>query len=442
MARAGLWLLWLAACEPHKAPASPAEPGPVTALEHPTPRPRPAVRSCPATDKPRPVTIDPRLMLGEAAGVTWIFGYAAGDAVLAHLGLDGGLALTRVPLHNAQVGAVADARIWLYAPRESEAVPTRWTTIDVRDPDAPITGPVVPVKVGAKLDYADTLAVGSRRALVIVGGSGERELVLLDPTTHAAIAPPHALGAGFEPVHAWCADDRCAVVGITDEGGGPARRLVVIRVRADGTHEQELVAPGWIGLPHAAARGDHVIVSWKDDDGLAVRALDRRGHPLGPAIPVPWDSNRRIRGDTLLHADGAVMLAVGELGRWSVAAFGQDATPGPFRELPGATGFLLVGAPQGEGLAWINVDGDVSYDEMGPGVMTHFWRSRAVAGFLPASGAPTQVELASGAGGGRGGFEPLMLVRPGAAAALVVPRDDAADFSTSVLVRLRLPCPG
>jgi len=185
-----------------------------------------------------------------------------------------------------------------------------------------------------------------------------------------------------------------------------------------------------------------VIVSWKDDDGLAVRALDRRGHPLGPAIPVPWDSNRRIRGDTLLHADGAVMLAVGELGRWSVAAFGQDATPGPFRELPGATGFLLVGAPQGEGLAWINVDGDVSYDEMGPGVMTHFWRSRAVAGFLPASGAPTQVELASGAGGGRGGFEPLMLVRPGAAAALVVPRDDAADFSTSVLVRLRLPCPG
>ena len=35
---------------------------------------------------------------------------------------DGALALTRVPLHDAQVGAVAGARIWLYAPRESDAV--------------------------------------------------------------------------------------------------------------------------------------------------------------------------------------------------------------------------------------------------------------------------------------------------------------------------------
>lgn len=388
------------------------------------------------------MTIDPRLVLGESAGVSWLFGYAAGKAVLVHLGRDGGLALTDVPLHNAQVGAVAGARIWLYAPGESPTVPTRWTAIDVGDPDAPITGPVVPVKLGAKFDHAVMLAVDTRRALVIVGPPDDRELVLLDTTTHAAIAPPHALGAGFEPVHAWCADDRCAVVGITDEGGGPARRLVVIRVRADGTREPEQLAPGWIGQPHAGAQGDRVIVTWQDEDGLAYRALDRWGRPLGPAVPVPWARDRPIRGDTLLHADGAVMLAVGEHRRWSVAALGQGSTIAAFRELPGATGFLLVGAPLGDGLAWVNIDGDVSYDEMGPGVMTHSWRSQAVAGFLPTTGAPTRIDVASGGDGGRGGFEPLMLVRPGAAAALVVPRGDASHFHTPVLAPLRAPCPG
>lgn len=382
--------------------------------------------------------IDPRIELGEAAGVTWLFGYADSDAVLAHLGADGGLApFTKVPLHNAQAGAVAGDKIWLYAPRESDTVPTRWTAIDVRDPDAPVVGPVVPVKTGAKHDYAQMLAVDARRALVIVGFADDSELVLLDPSTHTAIAPPHPLGKGFEPVHAMCADDRCAVVGVTDEGGGPDRRLVVIRVLADGTSEQELLAPGWIGQPHAAEHGDQLLVTWTDDDGLNMRALDLRGRPAGPVTPVPWA--RDLRNDTLLHADGIVMLAVGERGRWDIAALGPNTTPGPFRELPGARGYFLVGAPLGDGLAWVNVDGDVSYDEMGP-VMTHSWHSRAVGGFLPTEGAPTQQDLASGSDGGRGGFQAYILTRPGAAAALVVPRDDAMNFHQPVFAPLRAPC--
>jgi hypothetical protein len=439
-ARAVLLAVSLAACAPDGRSSAPAA-RPV-ATGRPAPSARPAVRSCPADARPLAVDFDPRIVLGEAAGITWLFGAASGDGVLAHLGPDGALALTRVPLHDAQVGAVAGARIWLYAPRESDAVPTRWTSVDIRDPDAPIPGPVVPVKVGAKFDAATLLAVGTRRALIITGVPDDRELVLLDPLTNAAIAPPHALGRGFAPVHAFCEVERCAVVGVTDEGGGPARRLVVIRTLADGTREQELLAPGWIGQPHAGRHDDHVIVTWTDRDGLRLRALDQGGRLAGPTLAVPWDSRRTLRNDTLLHADGAVMIALGERGRWSVASVGPKRTPGAFRELPGAAGHLLVGAPLDDGLAWVDIDGEVTYDEIGDGIMAHWWRSRAVGGFLPAAdGAATQIDLAAGAGDGRGGLQAFMLTRPGAAAALVVPRGDAISFHKPVFTPLRLPCP-
>ncbi len=429
----------LAACAPDGRSSDPA--ARVVAAERPAPSARPPVRSCPADPRPFAVRFEPRIALGEAGGVTWLFGHAAGEAALAHLGPDGALALTRVPLRDAQAGAIAGARIWLYASRESDTAPTRWTSVDISDPDAPIPGPVVPVKVGAKLDHATTLAVGARRALVITGMPDDRELVLLDPATNAAIAPPHALGPGFAPTHAFCEVDRCAVVGVTDEGGGPARRLVVIRTLADGTREQELLAPGWIGQPHAARHDDHVIVTWTDHDGLRLRALDPRGRPVGPAMAVPWDRSRPIRDHTLLHADGAVMIAVDEGARWAVAPVGPTRTPGAFRELPGASGHLLVGAPLDDGLAWVEIGGEVNYEDIGDGMMIHWWQSRAVGGFLPADGAVTRIDLASGAGDGRGGFQAFMLTRPGAAAALVLPRGDARSSHQPVFADLRRPCP-
>jgi len=62
-------------------------------------------------------------------------------------------------------------------------------------------------------------------------------------------------------------------------------------------------------------------------------------------------------------------------------------------------------------------------------------------GFLPTEGAPTQRDLAAGGDGGRGGFQAFVLMRPGAAAALVVPRDDARNFQQPVFAPLRAPCP-
>lgn len=442
------WLLALAACEPGQRPlespvatpaASPATQGGPT----PRPRTRPDIRSCAASGGPKPVDLDPRINLGEVAGVTWLFGYAAGDAVLARLGRAGELATTKVPLHNAQAGAIDGDAIWLYAPRESDAIPTRWAAVDVRDPDAPVTGPVEPLQVGARLDYAVSLAVGTRRALVVTGVPDEREMVLLDRATRAAVAPPHAPGKGFLPVASFCDDARCAVVAVTDEGGGPERRLVVIRVLADGAREQEPLAPGWIGLPHAADLGDRVVVAWPDHDGASLRALDRWGRTVGPIEHVPKASY--APSEALLAADGRAALALGGRDGWTVRPIGPDAALGPPRTIPGTPLHFLLGAPLVDGLAWINVGGDVRYEEIGhSGAMTHAWHSSVVAGFLPDGDAPvTRTEISSSGGPGRGGLDPFLLVRPGAASVLVVPRGDAQTFSadTATLTPLRTPCP-
>lgn len=436
------WLLLaVAACGPRGGTLS-VEPAVAGTQRSDGPGTRTALRSCPATGKPRTANFDLQFVIGEAGGVTWLYGYSAGENVLAHLDRDGGLALTPAPLQGAEVGAVAGTRIWLYESGDPPTVATRWASVDVRDPDAPVAGPVVPVKTGAKYDHAAMLAVGEQRAVVIVGMPAERELVLLDPTTNAAIGPPHPLGVRFEPVHAGCAEQRCFVVGITDEGGGPERRLVVIRLLADGTREQQRLAPGWIGEPHAALRGEQVIVSWTDDGGLKLRALDLWGRPARRAVAVPLAGQQVLRDDALLHAGGAVMVAVGERGKWSVAAVGLDAKPDELRELPGAGGHRLVGAPLGEGLAWASVGGNVSYDDIGGGIMTHSWKSQVVGGFLPAGeGAPLKLELVSDIGDGSGGFQAMMLVRPGGAAVLVIPRGDADRQNQPTLTPLRMPCP-
>jgi len=444
-------LLLALACEPTSRPSTtPAEPTPsAEPAQGPTShtRTRPFTRTCPVdpkTIKPTTVQLDPRIDLGDIDGVRWLFGYSAGDAVLAHLAADGALTITKIPLHNAQAGAIEGPRIWLYAPKESAEIPTRWTSVDVSDPDRPVTSAVVPLTVGAKLDYAATLAVGTQRALVITGVPDERELILLDTATRAAVRPPHLLGKGFEPIHSSCDVDRCAVVAISDEGGGPSRRLVVLRVLADGAHEQEPLAPDWIGQPHAAELGGQILVAWPDHDGFKIRALDLWGRPVGKATPVPWDSNKYIQHTALLRGPGGVMLGIGERGRWSVALVGKDATLSALHELPGASRYFLFGAPLDDGLAWVNLGGDVSYDEMGPGVMTHSWHAEAVTGFLSISSSATPAPphpLTSDGGGGRGGCEPHILTRPNAAAALIVPRGDADDFSDPLFALLRAPCP-
>jgi hypothetical protein len=391
------------------------------------------------------VLFDPHLDIGLIAGVRWLFGYVSYDAVLVHLGPSGEPALTKVPLDNPLVAAVERERIWLYACSQiGTPVTARWTSIDVSNPDRPTTGPVVPVRTGARRDYASAFAVGAGRALLVTSPEEGSELLLLDTATRAVMRAPFPLGKGFLPVRAFCDGDRCAVVAVVNEGGGPGRRLVVVRAAPDGAVVEEQLAPGWVSDVRSAEIGDQVILSWGEQDGYELRALDRRGLPVGPAVAVPWDRSRRIRSDVLLQGDGAVLLALGERDRWSVAPVGPGAALGPFRDVPGAGLYGLAAAPLDDGLAWASVGGDVSYETVGD-VHFHTWKGTVVVGFAPASdaGAPSNAVVASGANLGRGGYEVFMLTRPGAAGVLVVPRDDAlSSLDHRRFVLLRAPCEG
>lgn len=433
--RAALPLALLAlACEP----ADPA----LLPIDEPIPGPTPRaqVRSCPAAPTPTPARLDPRFTVGEAGGVTWLFGQVDGGPALAHLAADGSLAITAVPL-SAQAGAIDGSRVWLYAPNDT--APARLLSVDVADPDLPTIGEVMPSPHDEPaLTAAAAFAVSDRRILLVTGDRAARQVVLLDAATRAPIAPPHAFYDGFEPLHATCAADRCAVVAVIDDETQALRRLVALRVSPDGAVARETIAPVWAGQPHTAEQGDRVIVSWPDEHNLYLRVLDRSGEFLGPVVPVPGDRNTWNRQSALLHAGGAVMLALAEEDRWSVAPVGPHGTIGPRRQIPGAGLQGLRGAPLDDGLAWLGFGGEVSHNEFGSSVLTQTWRAEVHGGFLPLIGDPPPLRsLVRGDGDGDGRFEPHVLVRPGAAAALIVPRGDAGHDSDPVIVPLRAACP-
>lgn len=435
LARTPLMLLALAACDlfgPARLPAPPPPP-----IVDTRPAPRPVVRSCPATATPVAVDLDPRVALGEHGGVTWLYGLSAGQPVLAHLGADDRLALTPVPLPHAETGAIADGRIWLYASSPSP----RWLSVDITDPERPVPGAVDPVTLDASVPHPVKLTVGRSRALALLGAFDQLELVLLDTATRTNVAPAHALAPTFRPHYTSCSGDDCSIVAVDHAPGAePARQIVVLRVAPDGTREQEQLASEWRGEPRVARHGDQILVAWLAAGGVRLRALDRSGHPLAPSVPVPWDSKRPIHDLRLFQADGAVVLAVAEDDRWSVAPVGPHGNPGPLRALTGATLRSLYAAPLGDGLAWINVGDDFDPAEVGAGVLTSALQAEVLGGFLPTTGDATPPRSLAGACVGGPRLEPHLLTRPGAAAALIVPRGHSDDFAGPTLALLRATC--
>jgi hypothetical protein len=430
---------------PPSSPIASHDATPVPPREH---RAHDPVRSCPASGRAIDVALDPRIAIGWAGGVSWLFGYDADDAKLVHLDPGAKLAKTPVPLHNTQAAAVDGDRIWLYAPSEAgPTAPPRWTMIDVSRPDAPATGPVVPLSLGGpKLDWAAAFGVSSERALLVTGTDADRQLVLVDTKTRAAVVPPIAFESGFVPSRAWCHVDRCAVVGIANEGGGPKRRLVVARVSAAGVVEREEIAPDWIGRVHVALAGDEdaMIVAWQEHGGFHLRWLDLWGRPKGGVIDARWEPARYINHDALLEGPGGPTLAIGDRTRWSAVKLGPG-TVGSFADLPGADRYFLAGAALDDGVAWATFTSNVDYSERSPGVMMHSWSGEAATGFAPSPASTAtpskRVEIVKAAGPGRGGFEAYVLARPGAASTLVVPRDDAARGQKTELTPLRSACP-
>lgn len=412
--------------------------------EEPPPRApvRAPVRSCPASEPPREVDVDPRIDVGVAAGHGWLFGYTKFEAALIGLGPAGELALTKVPLQNTQAAAVAGERIYLYAPREGADVPARWTVVDVAEPDAPRTGAVTPVGIAAELSFASAFAVGRRRAVVVYGLREASELALLDAATGAAVREPAPLERDLLPIKAFCADDRCGVVAIRNEGGGPARRLVMLRAATEGPIEHELLGQDWVGEVHVVEAGERVFVQWSGHEGSTIEVFDRAGRPLAPAFEPAEGSAQATFSGELLGGLAAPVLAFGERGRWSIAALADSGAPGPLRVVPGAVHYFFTGASLDDGLAWASISGNVSYDEIGKsGAMVHSWQTRITAGFFAADGTEHHSDVVTTGGPGRGGFGVWVLVRPGRAAVLTVPEGDARQWAgAGKLFPLRGPC--
>lgn len=406
-------------------------------------RARAPVRSCPASEPPRELpAIDPRVDIGVAGGASWLFGYQDYEAALIRLGPAGELQTTRVPLQNAHAAAIAGDRIFLYAMRDGPETPARWMAVDVADPDAPRTGAIVPLGLTAKSTYATVFAVGRRRAVVVYWQTEAQELATLDTATGAVVGTPAPLEKDMQPVKAFCADDRCAVVAIRDEGGGPSRRLVVIRADTDGAIADEQVAPGWIGRVEVVEGPDRVFVQWDEQNGPRVRALDRAGRPLGLAAGVSIGPSRRVHAGAVIVGLGPPVLGIAEKDRWSIAALAPNGRHGRARVLDGAVHYFLIGATLDDGLAWASIAGEVSYDEIGQGTFTHSWRTKITAGFAGADGSASHADIMREFGEGRGGYGVWVLVRSGRAAVLAVPEGDARQFGgKSRLFPLRVPCP-
>ena len=428
--RTPLLLLALAACD-----RNPADTPPPPAPEPPPPA-RVVVSSCPTAVRPVPVSFEPRLRLGDRDGITWLYGQTAQGPALAHLGVDDRLVLTPVALRDASAGALDGPRLWLAA----ADAPTRWQPVDLTDPERPIPGEVAALTTGAAPGRLAAFAVGRARALVLTGAENQLELSLLDTATGTNVAPPQPLALTFNPLHAFCDDDSCSLVALDNAPEADITvHLIVVRVLADGTLEQERIAADPPGYPRAARHGDRVVVAWPTADGLRLRALDRDGRLLGASVPTPWAS-KNLHDIRLFQADEALVLAVRSEDLWSVAHVGPHGNPGPLRGLTGATSRALFAAPMRDGLAWVELGDAIPEAELGVGVMTAAWQVEAFGGFLPNTGDPAPPARLTLDGPERADPVPHILTRPGAAAVLLTSPGDAGA-ATNTFALLRATCP-
>lgn len=363
--------------------------------------------------------------VGVVGGVTWLFGHQQGRPRLLHLDREGGLAATEVPLADAELGAASGAEIWLYAPGRGAELPARWLAVDVAEVDAPAPGPVEALALEGP-SWATAFAVGSERALLVLGSPEAARLVVLDRRTRAPVGPPRSLPVGMVPQRAFCGARRCGLVAIRDEGGGPARRLVLLATDGVGEAVETPLAPGWIGAVAVDAAGDRVVVAWDDHEGVKARVVAREELAPGEILGAPRGARARP-GLALLPGPAGPRLALARSRDWWSAPVEGRGLGAPLAI--GGRGALL-GAALADGVVWLDIDARV---ELVSGM--HLADTTLAAGFTPASGEPSRRTLLSAP-------EEVavhLLTRPGRAAALVVPEGGAG--SGPRLYPLRGPCP-
>lgn len=372
--------------------------------------------------------------IGEAGGVTWVLGTVELENLyqhaLAHLDPAGSLVITLTP-GLVDFAAVQGDRIWLFTAFSRP----RWRVVDVRDPEAPVFGAEVPLKLAGTDRYTSGFAVGSRRAVLVQ----DPDLVAVDTATGVAVAPPQALPEPWmSTLHVACADDRCMAIGEVDVR--ERRRIVVVRVGADGSTEAAPLSPEGVSEPFAGAFGSRVLVGWVDERRVHLRALDGQGREVGRSSL--WVRGRVYGRPQLLLGLDAASLAVRTLDDWGVAEIGANGRLGRRRVVRGAAHVGLLGAPLDDGLALFNLSDSVD-DVMTGSYNFHVWQSAANAGFIPRSGgSPGWREVFKNGGDGSEWARVRMLTRPGAAGVFVTHHGGTASSGSAArFVPLRVPCP-
>lgn len=408
------------------------------------PEGRVAVPSCPG-GAPVETNFYDELMLGgdageigEAGGVTWVLGLVEEGKVfrhaLAHLDRAGGLTITPLEM-RVDIAATEGDHIWLFAARPTP----RWTVVDVRDPDAPVVGVEVPLVLGVTEMFASGFAVGSRRAVVIQDGD---HVVTIDTATGKAVGPPRALPEDFESLHIGCADDRCVVIGLVHRYDDERRRVVAVRVQADGAVVAEPLSPPGIEEPFAEGQGGRVFVGWLAGRDVQLLTLDGEGR-VHARSSLSLARREVYRAELLVGVDG-VSLAVNRLFKrnWEVVEVRANGRLGRRRVVPGSEYVGLLGAPLDDGLALFNLSDSVDYVTTG-GYGFHNWETTARVGFVAAPGGdPGWREVAAKRGDGSEGSHVRVLTRQGAAAVLHTWHEGISSVGSAArFVPLRVPCP-
>jgi hypothetical protein len=441
-----LVLLLPLACTAHVDP--PAQgPDPAPALTAPTPEapraPARTIATCPI-DQPRAQTLELDAVsdAGDLAGKTWLVARAADVPILLHLDRTGALARTRIPAWTEDI-ALESAALRLFHTQK----PARWSLVDVRDPDAPVVGPLAPLPGLVPGDYPKAVASDGRRVLVSMYRAnpkpdGERyvgDTFLLDVATGERVGPR----ADMTVWTAQCAAGTC--YGVATVNADPQTRALVALGEA-GSHRLETLGQWSCGGLATWRDGQHWQIAWSEKGRIGLASVDlvTRAHTLGDLRTAP-DACPEVRHLALADREG---LLVADGDRLQFVAIDAPLTRSPPEFLPPfehrqqqliASGgdVLLVDYDASSGLQKDRTqapDGSYEYDEVWQFAGRHrFLRPRPgqwdadPAAPLPHDGEDGKL--------GRG-YAVHLLARPGHAGVLVV-----GDGLPSEYLPLRRPCP-
>lgn len=421
---------------------SPSDPTPLA--DAPPPAAAPPIATCPI-DHPRPQELRLAAVtdIGDVAGKRWLVAREADAPVLLHLDAAGALARVALDTWTEDIAAEGDARLRLF---HTDA-PARWSTVDLRDPDAPVAGRPAPLPGLVPGEHPKAVASDGARALVSLyreatrpgGQRYEGDTFLLAVPSGERIGPR----AGMTVWTAHCEAGRC--LGVATPNGDPQARVLVELGDAGARRLAELGRWDCTGVA-TWLEGQQWRIAWADRRAIGVAALDGATGKLRQDSVATSDRDcADVEHLAVAGRHGLVVSAPD--GRRAFVPLGADLHPGPPELLPTFShprqkllavgdGALVVDFNAASGLRHgpPGPDGTREYDEV--------WQFEGLHRFLrPAAGEWTAEPAAPLPHDGEHGtfargYDLHLLARPGHAGVLLV-----GDGLPGAWLPLRRPCP-